>query len=535
MASKLLDLDNPDLATAWLIQFDAQIRIDAVDDIEKKKLLFLSKCGVEAIAKLKDLLFPADIDRASYEDIKAAIDRVIKPKGKLVIAERVRFLEMRQLSDESPIDFLTRLNSLASSCSFAQLKNDPEQELIKLVFLAGISSPELKLSLLYHLRIKSDISVLELFNLATTIQSERLFALGAGKLNEPTFSIKNDAVPARRQPQRQPPMHRGQSVSRSPRAFTNQSVPFPCRNCGKQHGQFLCPAYGTRCRSCQRLHHWSKCCRSRSTNFVKDARCEESMCDDAELFCEYSDEPILCTLSSYGKSAAQLSKVNCIINAMSISMQLDSGAVCSILPEEVVRELGISIHPTKRILTAFDGSSLDVVGEVSACIVYGNIDQDHSFVVVKSPFPFGLIGCDLLQYDGTVFCTGKATSYLPVIKGYTASVKCVEGSADRVCAARPVPLHLQNEVSEELKRLESMGIISPCLYEGVRNASPVVWIRKKDGSLRMCADYKVHLNNRINTFSFPTPRFETIFSGTGKAKFFSKIDLQSAYWQIELS
>ena len=106
MASKQLNLDNPDLAAAWLIQFDSQAAIDATIDNDKKKLLFLSKCGVEAaLVKLKDLLFPADINGASYMDIKAAVDRVIRPKGKLVIAKRIRFLEMRQLSSESPNDF----------------------------------------------------------------------------------------------------------------------------------------------------------------------------------------------------------------------------------------------------------------------------------------------------------------------------------------------------------------------------------------------------------------------------------------------
>ena len=192
MASKLLNLDDPDLAAAWLIQFEAQSSIDtSIDDENKRKLLFLSKCGVEAIAKLKDLLFPADINAATYEDFKVAIDRVIKPKGRLVIAERIRFLEMRQLSDESPNDFLTRLHSLAPSCSFVQLKNDPEQELIKLVFLTGLSSPELKLRLLHHLCLQPDVSVLELVNLATMIQSERLFALETNKRSicAPTFRV----------------------------------------------------------------------------------------------------------------------------------------------------------------------------------------------------------------------------------------------------------------------------------------------------------------------------------------------------------
>ena len=42
-----------------------------------------------------------------------------------------------------------------------------------------------------------------------------------------------------------------------------------------------------------------------------------------------------------------------------------------------MQKLGISLRPTKQILTAFDGSSLDVVGEVFVRIVCGKIHRDH--------------------------------------------------------------------------------------------------------------------------------------------------------------
>ena len=115
-----------------------------------------------------------------------------------------------------------RLNSLAPSCSFAQLKDDPEQELIKLVFLASISSPELKPSLLDHLCIQSDVLFLELVSLATMIQSERLFALGTGKPCEPTFSIRNTAVSL----QHQPPTRRGHYVPHTLWESANKSAPY---------------------------------------------------------------------------------------------------------------------------------------------------------------------------------------------------------------------------------------------------------------------------------------------------------------------
>ena len=76
---------------------------------------------------------------------------------------------------------------------------------------------------------------------------------------------------------------------------------------------------------------------------------------------------------------------------------------------------------------------------------------------------------------------------------------------------------------DELQRLVSLGIITPCPYEGIRNASPVVWARKPNGELRLCADYKVHLNSRINSYAYPTPNTEAIMAGLESAKVFSKI------------
>ena len=50
----------------------------------------------------------------------------------------------------------------------------------------------------------------------------------------------------------------------------------------------------------------------------------------------------------------------------------------------------------------------------------------------------------------------------------------------------------------------------------------------------MCVDFKVHINGKIKTEAYPTPHIETIFSRLKNAKVFAKIDLTSAYFQIEL-
>ena len=64
-------------------------------------------------------------------------------------------------------------------------------------------------------------------------------------------------------------------------------------------------------------------------------------------------------------------------------------------------------------------------------------------------------------------------------------------------------------------------------------SSNVVLVRKKDGSLRFCIDFR-KLNSRTIRNAYNLPRIQdTIDSLTG-SKYFSKLDLRSGYWQVEI-
>jgi hypothetical protein len=120
------------------------------------------------------------------------------------------------------------------------------------------------------------------------------------------------------------------------------------------------------------------------------------------------------------------------------------------------------------------------------------------------------------------------------MKGVKASVEIIEGSTNRFCFARSVPLAMEERVSIEIYELVEKGILSPVPPGGVLNASPLVWIKKKDGRLGMCVDYKLHINGKICSEAYPLPNMETMFAKMNGARYFAKIDLKSAYWQIEL-
>jgi len=64
-------------------------------------------------------------------------------------------------------------------------------------------------------------------------------------------------------------------------------------------------------------------------------------------------------------------------------------------------------------------------------------------------------------------------------------------------------------------------------------ASPVVLVRKKDGSLRFCVDYR-GLNSVTKLDKFPLPRIDDLLDQLGKSCYFTTLDLASGYWQIRV-
>ena len=94
---------------------------------------------------------------------------------------------------------------------------------------------------------------------------------------------------------------------------------------------------------------------------------------------------------------------------------------------------------------------------------------------------------------------------------------------------RMSPLELK-ELKEQLEDLMQKGLISS---SNSAWASPVLFVKKSDGSLRLCVDYRA-LNSKTIRQSYPLPRIDDCLDKLGKAKYFTKLDLLSGFWQIPM-
>ena len=97
-------------------------------------------------------------------------------------------------------------------------------------------------------------------------------------------------------------------------------------------------------------------------------------------------------------------------------------------------------------------------------------------------------------------------------------------------AVRRLSPHRREEVKQLLSEMLARGVIEPSSSPW---ASPVVLVRKKDGSTRFCVDYR-KLNQVTRKDAYPLPRIDMTLDALHGSQWFSTLDLVSGYWQVEL-
>ncbi|GJZ22048.1 putative reverse transcriptase domain-containing protein [Tanacetum coccineum] len=158
---------------------------------------------------------------------------------------------------------------------------------------------------------------------------------------------------------------------------------------------------------------------------------------------------------------------------------------------------------------------------------------NHPFNIDLMPVELGsfdvIIGMDWLRmYFPEVF--PEDLSGLPATRPVEFQIDLIPRAAPVARAPYRLAPSKMKELSEQLQELSDKGFIrpssSPC-------GAPVLFVKKKDGSFRMCINYR-ELNKLTVKNRYPLLRIDDLFDQLPGSSIYSKIDLRSGYHQFRV-
>ncbi|KAL0373525.1 UNVERIFIED_CONTAM: Transposon Ty3-G Gag-Pol polyprotein [Sesamum radiatum] len=115
---------------------------------------------------------------------------------------------------------------------------------------------------------------------------------------------------------------------------------------------------------------------------------------------------------------------------------------------------------------------------------------------------------------------------LPPHREVDFEIETIPGAAPiSIAPYRMAPSELK-ELKKQLEELMDKGFITPSISPW---GAPVLFVKKKDGSMGLCIDYR-QLNRITIKNKYPLPRIDDLLDQLKGATVFSKIDLRSGYW-----
>ena len=227
-----------------------------------------------------------------------------------------------------------------------------------------------------------------------------------------------------------------------------------------------------------------------------------------------------------------------------IDFVVDTGADVTVLTEQDSSRLGLRLREPETRLKGAGGNDLHVVGETRVVMKSkGGLITGAKVSVVRGA-RVNLLGVpeinalQLIQVVNSI--QEEVERDYPGLYGELGSlpdtfeIKVREGAIPRaIPVPRRVPLGLREATEKELDRMLGLGVIER-VEEPSEWCSGMVVAPKSSGRVRICVDL-TELNKNVQREHFPLPHIEDMLSQLEGAKWFSKMDANSGFWQIEMA
>ncbi|XP_026459814.1 uncharacterized protein LOC113360524 [Papaver somniferum] len=285
----------------------------------------------------------------------------------------------------------------------------------------------------------------------------------------------------------------------------------------------------------------------------------------------YEFDPTISLSSLFGSSFPRTMRVTGRIKSQPITILIDSGSTHNFLHPSVAKQCGFEFcsRDSPLSVTVGDGGKLNTRGscpsvpiqlpsfrfsadfhllDISGCDAVlgvqwlrtlGPIEWDFARLSMQftvndalttSLKATSVIDPQVQQLLAQFTNTFKQPTALPPERLHDHRIPLVPGSPPVNVRPYRYPYFQKSEIEKIVAELQFSGFIRP---SSSPYSSPVLMVRKKDGSWRMCVDYRA-LNKLTIKDRFPIPVVDDLLDELHGATVFTKLDLRSGYHQIRL-
>ncbi|PIC43510.1 hypothetical protein B9Z55_004221 [Caenorhabditis nigoni] len=515
----------------WWGRYEEIITKDGSSLTDDAKARFvLSKLDSKEYSHFSNRVLPATPNSLKFEELIPKLKDTFKSTSS-VFRKRQEFLRMEY--DGSSIEEYTgQVLRRFTSSEFKKMTDDQTCCMVWINGLRDSAYTDIRTKALQILESKPATTLLELEQEIKKLLDIREDSKSVCRIQQPA---EVNAI------NRKPSTDKSQKPQKPP-------PPSPCFKCSGNHWAKECQKKVT-CQYCQKNGHIEKFCRSK----LKVNQSPKGK------------------IKSVIIGSATHSKVNRIyrtvsINGTPLKMQLDTGADVTLISTKDWIRLGRPSLQTPTIQVKSANHQPIAVKGTFTCQF--NLNGTFTSGMAHVAETGTLLGTDWISKDPHLWQILNANQISKVSSGVGSACNdldnmreglkaelnkqfsdvfkpelghCTKTKASLVLKpdaqpvfrkSRPVPFAAVSTVTEELDRLQKAGVISPIDHSDW--AAPIVLVKKKNGSLRMCADFSTGLNDAIQLHQHPLPTADDIFATLNGGKFFSQIDLAEAYFQIEL-
>ena len=474
--------------------------------------LFLHTIGDEALKIYNGFTF-VDEDNVTVDQIIAKFDTFALGETNETY-ERFVFNKRHQDENESFESFLSAIRSLSKTCNYCA---DCSDSIIRDRIVLGIADRNTQTSLLKERKL--------------TLQQCVDICKSAEKAAQQSVTLRADAI---------------HKVTSNKQRLHPSSEVKDCLYCGESHimRKEKCPAYGKTCSSCGKSNHFAQKCKSlarkKPSHLYKHKvhQLEQDTSSEAEDWVN---------MVSHSKASSIKCRLQIGPERNFVTFQVDTGATVNILPERYAT----SITPTLKTLKMWNHTDVIPMGTCRTTVRNPVNHKKYSveFVVVGNTCNFvPLIGCSAAEAMNLVSVNDnnfERVSAITMMDKYSdvfskglgtfPGMHHLKVNPDVVPVIMPnrrIPHAVRPALKTELDRLCDLKVLAPV-------DTPTPWLsqlviaKKKNGDIRVCIDPR-ELNRALLRERYSLPILDEVLYEMRDSRIFSKADLSSGYWHVQL-